>query len=464
MKTMSVNLPQTIRLNAIDQGYILPETDDDSGPHLPMSAAAALTLRSAPSHTWVVRALGEMEHRFPQLRLGYRLDTSKNIWRCVPAAELDTYFASLVTVHPEPIDLSEALTHAIRRNPPLPAPIAITLYGNQLIVQMHHSFGDGRFLLQLIFFLILAIFDSAQFEQLPDLPMRFRAPLWRVVWQNLGQAKEVFAGWLRLLPDYVKTPTADPDKTPMEPIHSGSEMGVALKILPAEVIAGIEAVRLELSRTDKISFNTFLQVLVAHRLAELGLMTLPATYTIPVDLHRYLKPRGQYLPGNLASTLTVKTSTRPEPDLLADCIELQKQVIVQLHQRMPLANLPNEWLLRLGGNRTYKRMTQQWMATAINADPRFFVLSNVGNFDDEYKLIASYIEWSCGAFGAVSLMGAPHLILSFGMAAGQGSLSLVYDPRVLTEAHIEAIVEMFSPEWLAEKRSQLSPQPSLQAV
>src|SRR5712691_1534380 len=89
-------LPNAIPMNVLDRCYVIPETEDEGGPHFPMSLVIGLTLRSQLSPDQLLSAIQAVNERFPQFRLGYRLDPHRDRWLKVPADQLPQHLAAMV--------------------------------------------------------------------------------------------------------------------------------------------------------------------------------------------------------------------------------------------------------------------------------------------------------------------------------------------------------------------------------
>ena len=437
-------LPATISLTGGDRVFLIPETDDAAGVHFPMSLLVCATLRQSVSRDALVKAVGEVNQRFPQFRLGYRLDPARDRLVRVADNELSRYLAALVSVMPsDGTPLPEVLSVLQRENnSPLSQPILIVLSGQHFIIRMHHSFGDGKFIFHLMSILLLALLKPEAFRRLPDLPMHFRLPLWRVVYQSPRQALRVFNKWIKTLRGSVQEYQRDMSGAPtavLDPIQSGTPMQVRLKTLSPAMMARLDTLRLTCSGDEKISLNTMIQVLFAKGLTALNLTSAPVVYTVPVDLHRYLDHPDAFYPGNLSSQLRIP-GTVPF-DLQSDVTTLQRQVHEQLNDLTPLATLPSEWLMMLAGKKTYKTINRGWLNASINSDPRFFVLTNLGALDGRFEALRDALDLAKGIFLCVPLMGGPHLVISLNTLDNQGNIAATYDPRVLTDAHIDALFE-----------------------
>ncbi|NJR12925.1 glycosyltransferase [bacterium] len=436
--------PSIIPLNAGDKLFLIPETDNSDGTHFPMSLIVCASLRRAVTLPEVGAAVSAVNRRFPQFRLGYRLDPFKDRLVRVAEGDLESYLASLV----QPITFNGPLEAALAallsvNNTPISQPVLVTLHQSTLIMRMHHSFGDGKFLFHLLATVLSALLTPQVFEVLADLPPHYGLTLWQLIAQTPGQRRRVFGKWLQTLrgsvQEYQRDTTVLKSNT-LDPIRSGSSMSVQLRTLPPPVMRRLNSLRQRLATTEKISLNTLLQVLFAKCLCDMGLIRLPAIYSIPVDLHRYLPNPDTFYPGNLASQIRV--AGRPVFDLQEEAQHLQQQIQAQLDALIPLAMVPSEWLLMAAGRKTYKkRESGGGLNASINNDPRFFILTNLGALDDLFAPVVAHLERPAGVFLLVPLMGRPPLVISVNTLHEQTHLALTYDPRVLSDAHMDTLFQ-----------------------
>lgn len=414
------------------------------GTHFPMSPIVCATLHDDISGMALANAVMEVNQRFPQFRLGYRLDSANDRLVRVAESELKTYLAALVQVMAlDDRPLTDVLAVMMSENiTPISQPIAIVMYGPHIAIKFHHSFGDGRFLFHLMATLLLALLKPDDFRQLPDLPAHYALPMWRIVYQSPGQALRVFTKWIKTLRGTVQEYQRDMSGTPAEmldPIRSGTPMRVVFKRLSPDAMLKLATLRTKLSAQEKISVNTLLEVLFAQVLHDMGLVRPPVMYTVPVDLHRYLNQPDAFYPGNLSGQIRI--SGQASFDLQQEVTTLQKHISEQLETLIPLSTLPSEWLLMLAGKKTYKSVNRGWLNASINTDPRFFVLSNLGTLDKPFSALVDCLDLSEGLFVTVPLMGGPHLVITITTLQGQGNIAVTFDPRVLTDAHIDSLFE-----------------------
>src|SRR5262245_7730562 len=173
---MSHNSPQRIPFNAIDRYYVIPETDDLSGVHFPMSLTITCRLIARPTANQVRIALRCLNERFPQFRLGYTLDAVRQQWLRLPNGDLPAYFDRMVIEDDAPAE--ELIGDALRANiTPLSQPLRIVLHEDCITLHIQHSFGDGRYLATLLGYLLVAIFEPQRLEKLPYLAANYHLPL-----------------------------------------------------------------------------------------------------------------------------------------------------------------------------------------------------------------------------------------------------------------------------------------------
>lgn len=434
--------PQTIRLNAIDRSYLIAQAQD-STLYFPMSLLTVVKLKDKASKVEIVSALCRLAESAPRLRLGYQLDVHKRRWIRVNDTELATYFADCVqNVTDFDGDLEKLLGELVRfNNRDISQTVNVFVADEYLIMRTHHSFADGRFCMVLMHYL-LAELSNTDIERL-SLADAYWMPVWRVIWQTPQQGLTVLWRFARSLFGYYEDfqrDTSTPLHSEREPIVSGSEMHVALRTVPAEIITQLLAMKGELS------FNTLLQVVIEERLHKLGLIQRPTTFTIPVDLRRYLREADHYYAGNMASQIRVTVA----PDLTFEqrAQALQARAKSQLDTLMPLASIPGEWLLALAGDKTYQNVNRDWLLKSTHNDPRFFVLSNIGQVDDAFSQFADVLADDCQPRIVVPLMGAPPLVILYTQFQQCGYFTITYDPQLLTENQIDDLMQIFSQDAL----------------
>jgi len=449
----SSKYPPYIPFNGIDRYYNVPETDDPDGPYFPMCMVMALALREPLQPDQLVRGLHLVEAKYPQFRLAYTLDYKANGWRRVSDEQLDQHFESMARCDADG-ELIDLYTQAIpTNNTPLSLPITFTIHNHHLVVKIHHSFGDGRFAVRLIPYVLLAALDQPAFAALPDLPRNFNLPLWKGVWRKPSVGLRMLVNCVRGLWSSYKDFTAKPDwdmsGVELQPIRSGSPMRAIQQIVPLETVTALEQIRKQIGGTVKISLNTLLQVALAHRLMQLGLQRNPPTYTIPIDLGRYFDADTFYA-GNLASQIRHRATKRSEPDFVADCLELQTRLDHDIPRQLPLAMLPLEWLLASGGAARYQKVNRDWLLDGQKTDPRLFVLSNVGRLTD-FERVLPYFDPESGMPMGAPLMGGPPLAVVVAFLSGKLIITAAYDPNRLTAEQVETAMQAFDPAWITSE-------------
>lgn len=407
-------------VNQIDRAYLIPQED---GGYFPMSVFGSIRLAEplpAESLRTALLCLIDSVYAIDQV---LDLDT----WRWYAAADREAYVDTILTLD-EAADDPNWVGEQVQSNAPLlPRPLQITLGREWLHIKMHHSFGDGRFLSSLM----SALLAETHAPGVCDLPPAAQtAKVWRVVWSSPGMAWRTFSGMVRsmgeMMGDYQRDTKAMVSED-REPIRDGSPMAVRHVCLPPEVMARWKQAR------GKVTLNTYLQAHLGLVLHQLDYVEAPITYTIPVDLRRYLPEDTPLRRGNLSSQIRV---TRPETEMDALCAALQREIDHKLETAAPLHGLPGEWLFNLAGKRAYERINRDWLLKSTYNDPRFFVLSNVGRIDSLFNP-AQVRE----IYFTTPLMGAPPLVINFTSYRGQAQMTFTYDPVILADDAIDRILE-----------------------
>ena len=440
--------PETIPFNAVDRYYLIPESDEPNSAHFPMLVCGGVELNQPLEHGSLMAAFKRINARFPAFRLGYELDIHEDCWRKV--ADLDTHFEQMVQTRPE-VPLEIATAEAVRANiVPLSLPLEATIYGNQLTLRIHHSFADGNFGLKLLAHLIVAACDPDAYDHLPDIAMDYSLPIWRIVWDTPRQGMKMLWNWIRTFKSSVTDYKGTGEIVGYSPelIRNGAPVRVMRCTLPRSTMSAIGRIRREFSKPVPITLNTLIQVMIAHRLLELGILPpgRPVEYTQPIDLQRYKRDSVIYA-GNLAGQVRLKITPH---DLHTDSTEFQTQLEASLSAGLPLATLPSEWLLAATGRRFYKKINRDWLTSSIKTDGRFFVFSNLGILDGDFKPAQPFLAPHTQMALSGSLIGAPPLLVLLAILGGEGHLTFTYNPRVLNAAQIEKIAEAFSMEWLSQ--------------
>ncbi len=446
--------PRTIPLNAIDRSYLIPETADINGSYFPMSPLGVITLKRTLDPGSVAEALRLLDTHIPQLRLAYTLDLQHSRWQRVPDPQREAYFDTLVTCSADPAaSLETILSETICTNiEPFQQPLSIILHGKHFIIRLNHSFADGMLGAVILKAVLAALAGPEHLNALPKFERYHGLSLWRLIAQSPKRIVQVSKGWFQSLRSYYPSAETDllsewhnPDR---KPVMCGSPMAVRLYTIEAEAVTQLKHLKANFSQDGAVSMNTLLQVLLAHRLHALGYLGQRVTYSIPVDLHRYMDHAAEYYPGNLSSQIRVKVTEHPLTDIAAHCHTVEAEVQTQLENAAPLVNLPYEWLMRLAGRRTYNRLNREWLLASIHTDPRLFVLSNLGNLTRAFRDFDNLIDFDAGLYSIGPLMGGPPLISTFNIVGKRGHVAVTYDPQIFSQDQIDEIFALFQTDWL----------------
>lgn len=440
--------PQTIPFNIIDRSYLITESEAENAQHFPMSPVIVLKLKDKTSHSQIETVYKSVARKHPHLRLAYQLDYEQACWKLVPDSSLDDFLSACIHSLPEDCPIESHMGQLIaENNQPLSQPVNLFIAGDYLLIRWHHSFGDGKFLFLMLHLLVCELYgrEASKFQ----FANVFWKPIWRVIWRNPKQGS-------RIIYDFVKTSfssyqdfkqdTQDSENQ-RAPIVHGSPMAVRCKKISAENLATLNKAR------GDFSLNTLLQVMIGEHLQRLGFQEEAITYTVSVDLRRYLADTESYYPSNLASQLRVRIA---EGTFLERCVSLQKQVGEQLENKAPLIGTVGEWLLALGGKKTYQTVNRDWLLKSTHNDPRRFVMSNVGKLDAIFGGIADLLAEDFAPQIAIPLMGGPALVFCFNSFQEQGNITLSFDPKVFSNAQIDEVLSMFDSPQIQQIAQQLS--------
>jgi len=413
-------------VNAIDRYYLVQQEDGALYPTC-ITIHVKFAWRIPPEQ--FKRAFEEMANG--GYGLLYELDLQTRQWQPVTNRQVAfEQMFEIATAEEIPENGQEAwVSEQISTNtPPLPYPLKITVESNWLHIKMHHSFGDGRYLIAITQALIsLAKIEnpSEVIEEVPHSPAVKIAPL-------LRRSPKIMAatalGWLRSIPaqlGYGGTSSRSLWQG-RSPVREGTPMRVHFAKIPKDTI---QAWR---KQSGKINFNTLLQAHFGLALHKLGFAPTPITYTIPVDLRLYLPSPHAFQHGNFATQIKV---TRPETTMEALLPALHADIQRKFQQVAPLHGLPSEWLLRLAGHETYDKLNREWQEASTTTDPRVFVLSNLGIMDRIFDT-----NMVTALHGAIPLMGSPPLTISFGILGHVGQITLTADPTIFSVDDIQNLL------------------------
>lgn len=436
--------PRTIPFNIIDRSYLITESGEVNDKFFPMSVLTIVKLKEAVSQKMVVSALEQLTEKYPQLRLAYQLDYQNVRWERVAASDLANFTADCVHTVTDNQSIENFVANALSVNhEPLSQPLNIFISDRYLMLKMHHSFGDGKFMYLLMSLLLSELYDIP-IENSPISDAWWK-PIWRIIWQDMGQGSYVLWQFVKSLFNYYQDyqqETQDKFGNNRSPILSGSAMDVRFKTISADGLALLNEAR------QNISLNTVLQVMVAEHLKQAGFQKSPITYTIPVDLRRYLTDANIFYPSNLASQIRI---TLAGEDSLSDqCVKLQQQVAEQLASKSALVAILGEWLLAMSGKKMYQSVNRDWLLKSTYNDPRVFVLSNLGKLEAFFAPFEDILADDFAPQIAVPLMGSPSLVFSFSTFHDKGNITLTYDPQLFSPDQIDDILSMFdSPHLLS---------------
>lgn len=436
--------PRTIPFNIIDRSYLIPESDEVDSKFFPMSILMIVKLKEAVSQERIVFALEQLSTKYPQLRLTYKLDYQNVCWERVADADIADFIADCVHIVSDKPSIESFVANALSDNhEPLSQALNVFIADNYLVLKMHHSFGDGKFMYLLMSLLLSELYDIP--IENSKLSNSWWKPVWRVIWQDIGQGSYVLSQFVKSVFNYYQDyqqETQDKSDNNRSPIRSGSAMGVRFKTISADCLALLNEMK------QNISLNTVLQIMIGEYLRQAGFQNSPVTYTIPVDLRRYFADADVFYPSNLASQIRVTLAD--EESLSEQCVKLQQQISEKLASKAALVAIPGEWLLAMSGKKTYQSVNRDWLLKSTYNDPRVFVLSNLGKLETFFSSLEDILADDFAPQLAIPLMGSPSLVFSFSSFRTRGNITLTYDPQLFSSTQIDDILSMFdSPQLLS---------------
>lgn len=436
-------IPETIPLNVIDRVFLVPETEDIHGTYFPTSFARMAHLYQMIDRERLVDALMRLDERFPQLRIGYRLNMDKLRLERHPDAGKRQYYESLVTHYKADEPYEEVIAKMMSTNTePLGTPVNIFYQGDYIYVKATHVIGDARFDAMFMVHLMIAYIDPEKFETFPELDPNFYISIWNVIWRNPIIGVSVMASFiitaLQKIFRYRSETKQSPKKSEFEtlaPMVSHSPVGFHTAAFSKETVDQLNTLRKQLIPDKKVSLNNIMNVEIALRLQEMEYLGQTVCYTIPVDLRRYIPKDTQFYPNNLASQIRV---TIKDTDVASICEKLQQGTTRAYRRFEPLSGMPAEWVLNWLPRHLYDRLHRNWMLNPVRNPERFFVLSNIGRMEDYYAPIEEHVNPR--QHGALVPLDTP-VIIAFATSNGIGLLSSSFDPRIISQKDIAKLLD-----------------------
>ncbi|MEO1287558.1 MAG: hypothetical protein AAFV93_07305 [Chloroflexota bacterium] len=451
------DIPQTIPLNIIDRVFFVPQGNDYHGDYFPTSFARVTRLKYPVPPEAFVHALKLVDDRFPQLRIGYRINPEQVVLERVPDHERDAYFESLVRPLYSNDSSDDIIADLISHNTePLGSLINIFYRDDELYIKMFHIIGDARHLATFTHYYFTALFMPEQFEKLPALEDNFWSPIWKIIWHHPQQAFNILSRtalnvaqrvW-RFVRELVGTKKPTVKQLERNPMVSGSPVGVITSIVEEDGLQALFEARKHIIPDEKISLNNLMLIELAMRLQRKGYLKQKVTYSIPVDLRRYREGDKAFYPGNLVSQIRV-TINQKKPAKIARL--LQQRTAKQLKRYTPLVGMPFEWVMNLLPRKVYDGLHQSWSLNRHLNPERFFVLSNVGSLDKVYGRFGEFVDLNM--HGALAPMDTP-LIVILSTIEGRGQISTSFDPNLISHDDVRDIIDFNNqPLLILEERS-----------
>ena len=440
----SVHPPKYIPLNVIDRQFLVPETDDfANGSYLPMTITAAMHPRRMPSVASLQDAIIQVDTKFPQYRLSYTLDFATPRWVRVPDEKRIEYLKNRVQ-KTEFDTVEEHLINYIRHNlSPLEEPFKVFICNDSLCFHFYHTFGDGRFCIQVMASVLTNLFAP---EHSKSTDNRFFIPLREVAMSNFSQTIKISRHVVKLVSkkaiNYIpglSNPrvAVNLDQNPAhQATVSGTKMDVACVSIPPDKMKHIQSVVKNLSANPTISLNTYWQIFFAFRMNEMGLVNWPLELTTLIDLRRYMKGTNRFYPGNCINNIRL---TINESSFVDACVSFQSQLEKQINSAHPLADMFITRLLALAGDTFFKQAIRHYYLNVSPQEKRFYTLTNAGRLDSVFKPIRDYIFPDIRFF--TPIMGAAPLVIVFTSFNNYGYFSATYKPDIISREDVLKIID-----------------------
>ncbi|MEO1288156.1 MAG: hypothetical protein AAFV93_10340 [Chloroflexota bacterium] len=458
-------LPETIPLNCIDRVFLIPETEDIHGSYFPVTIGRLTHFKSPITKQQLLDALVRLDDHFPQLRLRYRINVETLKFEKIPDSDRLSYFESLIEEVEGDAEPDDVMADLISYNTmPLGSLYNFRFRNNEFYLKIHHVAGDGRLLESFQQAMMYAIFMPEKLDSLPYADKKFWIPIQKVIWNNplMGIAVLARFAWMigtRFFKLVVARITggsaqqnANKKADDSNAITSHTAMGFATAVIEPENFKRLKKLRRQVVEGEKVSLNNILNVELALRLQKMGYLGQRVTYTIPVDLRRYMPKDANFYPSNLSSAIRVTTNSN---DPAKVCQQITAETTRAFYSFEPLIGMPWEWLTGLLPRAMYDRMHRNHRMTAKPDPERFFILSNVGALDRVHGDFNPYIEPL--QYGTLAATDTPILII-FGSMHGYGIWTASFNPKIISKEEVQQLMNFNDQPYLVlgedEKNSE----------
>jgi hypothetical protein len=424
----SIARPKRIPLNIVDAMFNVPEHDSI---YFPMSLVLYCELQSPVEISRIQQVLNQLDSTTPQFRLAYELDPVGYQWVRVDDDRITAYLNNMV-VRSDASDVEVWLSNLINRNnEPISQPLQVFADGSKLAFRINHTFADENTAVLLVYNILCLLCDRPDSMTKPE--PHFDLPIRTVVFSNTRSVlKATFATRRNIqaeLPDYNR-----------QIARTGSPMCVELKEISAAGMKSLASRKDALQTDTHIRLTTYLQVLTARALEEMGRLGLQHVYSYSVDYRRYLSTKYAYVPGNFIGQ--IKAVGDGKLSFADECAAVQQDLDQQIESRLPLADIMPLWLLRhLGGKKMFGETNRKYLVDEA-PDNRFFVFTGYKSDNLNWNALADMIK--TGVYTCVPLMSQPPLVVSLHSANEKGFLAVTYNPEILTKQEIAQILRLLS--------------------
>jgi hypothetical protein len=450
-----MTIPSKIRLAPLERYFVLPETEDVHGLYYPMNIVYGLILKQPIPKATLIAGVKQIACEFPQLRLGYTLDYINNTLRCVPNDRREAFLEAVV-VEGADAPLDALVTEALSTNiTPFAQPFQIAIHGHKVVFKGQHSLFDGRTFQWIVTLVLLAATGGDIQKFRGKISPLYFVPLWQIVWRTPAEGFRTTARWLIQLSSTIRRHQG----------HHETEGGggrvvqaVTRSVVSNRAMAQLNRIREKIAADHPneavISLNTLISVLIGRHFVLRGLVEMPVTHELQLDLRGYL-PQKEFVAGSLSTRMVIEGLANPV-SLDTDCLDVQRKIQKFITDRTALVSLFSRWVTMLFGTKFDQRMTRQQITHPHYKGCIEWTISNHGQLKT-LEPIRTLLDLPDGLMIASSEVSPRVVSIRFGTLGPQGYFTIIYDAATVAPDIPQEIFAVFSEESLERVLAEWMP-------